>query len=111
VKTEKLTVARGKTDSMSNRANATHTVDGFFSWGYGSRGTGRYKIDLDHKESSIVTAQLWVKRGSDVKARDRITRANGQQYAVVGHSMWDQDNPLTGHNFGWTLFEVISTNG
>ncbi|OMC55375.1 hypothetical protein A5747_13360 [Mycobacterium sp. IS-836] len=96
---------------MSNRVNTTHTVEGFFGWGYGARGTGRYRFDLDHKESATVTAQLWVKRGSDVKPRDRILRSNGQEYAVVGHSMWDQDSPITGRDFGYTLFQVVSTNG
>lgn len=111
MKTETLTVERGKTDVMSQRSNTSHTIQGVFGWGTGSRSTGRFDVDLDRRESSSVTAQLYVKRGTDLQARDRVLRANGQEYAVVGHSMWDQDSPLTGRNFGWTVYQVQSTNG
>lgn len=109
--TETLTVSRGKTDSMSNRSNTAHTVEGVLAWGIGSRGSGRFRFDIDRQESASVTARLYVQRGADVQARDRITRANGQAYAVVGHSLWDQQNPLTGHDFGWMTFEIVSTDG
>lgn len=111
MRTETLTVQRGKTNAMSNRSNTSHTVQGFFAWGSSGSSTGKFNIDYDHRESAGVTAQLYVRRGSDVQSRDRILRSNGQEYAVIGHSMWDQDSPLTGSNFGFMLFQVESANG
>lgn len=108
--TETLTVSRGKTDSMSKRTNTPHSVQGVLAWGTGSRSTGRFNSDLGNKESSSMTAQLYVRRGSDVKARDRIIRSNGEKYSVVGHSLWDQRNPLTGHDMGWAVFQLESAN-
>lgn len=105
MKTETLTVERGKTDAMSNRSNIPHTVQGFFAWG------DRFSEDYNHRESASISPKLYVRRGSDVKARDRIVRSNGQAYAVIGHSLWDQDSPLTGRDFKWMLFQVESTDG
>jgi hypothetical protein len=111
VKTEKLTVRRGKTDAMANRVNTTHTVDGFFAWGSGARSSVHFDADYDRRESAAVSTELYVRRGADVRARDRIERFNGEVYSVVGHVLWDQDSPLTGHNFGWAIFNVESVNG
>lgn len=111
MKTETVTVERGATDAMSNRTNTNHTIGVIFEWGTGTRSTGRFALDRDHRESATVTARIFVKRGTDVQARDRILRSNGQEYIVVGHSMWDQANPITGHDFGYMTFQVTSASG
>jgi hypothetical protein len=103
--TETLTVSRGATDAMGNRTTAgTHTVPGVFAW----RG---FTADRDHHDSAGTTAELYVKRDADVQARDRITRPNGQTYAVVGHAVWEQNHPITGRDFGWKVFQVESLSG
>jgi hypothetical protein len=104
--TETLTVSRGATDKYAERTTTeTHTVEGVFAW---SRFTDNKR---DRQESASTTVDLYVPRGSDVEARDRITRSNGETYAVVGHAMWDQDHPVTGRDFGWMVFQLQSTNG
>lgn len=103
--TETLTVSRGSTDKMSKRTtDATHSVEGVFSW-------GRYRSDWDGRESAATTTELYVERGADVKARDRIARTNGEKYVVVGHPMWDQGQPQTGHDFGYMVVQLESANG
>lgn len=103
--TETLTVSRGATDKYAQRTTTeTHTVQGVFAW-HG------FTADHDRQESAKTTAELYVARGSDIQARDRITRPNGEKYAVVGHSMWDQPHPMSGHDFAWCVFQVQSING
>jgi hypothetical protein len=87
------------------------TVEALFSWGAG-RGSGRFRSSVsDRAESAKILADVYVPRGSDLQARDRIVRANGEKYVVVGHALWDQAAAFTGHNFGWMQFQVESTNG
>lgn len=102
--TEQITVRRGATDAMSERANTTHTVQGIFAW-------SRHTDDTDRRESASTTVQLYVRRGADIQARDRLTRTNGEAYRVVGHSMWDQASPYTGKDFGWKVFQLESMTG
>ena len=56
-------------------------------------------------------AEMYVRRGADVQARDRIIRSNGEKYVVSGHSLWDQVHPHTGRDFGWMMFQLESANG
>lgn len=109
--TETLTVFRGSTDRMADRVtDSTHTVQGVIAWG-GARANARFSKDRTRRESAGVTAELYVKRGTDLQARDRIERSNGQVYIVTGHSLWDQVQPQSGHNFGWMVFQVEASNG
>lgn len=97
---------------MSKRAEVNNgTVAAVWSWGIGARGQGRFSDTRTRNESATITGELYVPRGSDVKARDRVLRANGEKYVVVGHSLWDQSSPFTGRDFGWMGFQVESTNG
>lgn len=87
------------------------TVQVVWSWGAG-RGSGRFKSSgSDRAESTKILADIYVPRGSDVQARDRIVRANGEKYVVVGHALWDSLTAFTGHDFGWIAFQVESMNG
>ncbi|AXH67816.1 head-tail adaptor [Mycobacterium phage Bromden] len=108
---ETLTVYRGATDNRGNPNKQVHgTVKGVFAWGPGTS-TNKFGRDRNFKgESSSLTAELYVKRGADLKARDRIERANGEQYSVVGHASWDQGHPFDGFDFGYMVFQVEAVN-
>lgn len=110
--TEKVTVFRGGTDKYGNPNKAVHgTVDGVFAWG-GSRGNGaRFTQSNDRREAAAINADFYVARGTDVRARDRLKRSNGEEYTVVGHALWDQHHPMDGFDFGWMVFNVESLNG
>ena len=107
--TETLTVYRGATDKMGNVNRPIHgTVQGVVAWGQGT-GTGRYSDASGFKgEANNFTAQLFVPRGTDLANRDRIKRGNGDQYRIIGNAAWDQPHPMTGHDFGWTVFQMES---
>jgi hypothetical protein len=101
--TETLTVYRGDTDKYGNPNKTDHgTVLGVLSWGItqpsspvGGRGEG-----------ASTGAELWVAKGTDLRARDRVKRANGDTYRVVGGAQWDQNHPITNRNFAWMVFRV-----
>lgn len=104
---ETLTVLRGDTDKYGNPNKEAHgTAKGIFAWGSGPRANRNVKGN-----SSTVVTELYVKRGADVKARDRIRRANGEVYAVVGNAMWDQGHAFDGFDFGYMVFQVEAVNG
>lgn len=107
--TETITVSRGKTDVMSVRSNTDHTIQAVFTWSYGAR--AHFRPNMDRRESATVVAQLMVQRGTDLQARDRIKRSNGETYIVVGHQLWDQVNPISGMDYKWMIFELESGNG
>lgn len=109
---ETLTVFRGGADKYGNPHKSEHgTVTGIFAWGPG-KSTNKYTSSQGFRgESNSLTAQLYVPRGSDLKDKDRIRRANGQEYAVVGAAAWDQGHPFDGFDFGWMVFQVEGMNG
>jgi len=101
--TETLTVYRGDADRYGNPAKQEHgTVTGVLSWGtvnpstpVGGRG-----------ESASTTADLFVPKDTDLRAKDRVKRANGDTYRVVGGAQWDQSHPLSGRRFGWVMYRL-----
>lgn len=103
---ESVTVYRGATDKMGNPNKASHgTVTGVFAWGSARR-------DKSFRgDSHAFLAELYVLRGADLQARDRIKRANGEEYAVVGHSKWDQVHPFDDFDFEWMVFQLEAMNG
>lgn len=105
--TETVTVYRGGTDKMGNTNRAEHgTIQGVFAWGQGAS-TGRHSASSGFKgEDSDFTGQVFVKRGTDLKDKDRLKRANGDEYRVIGNASWDQLQPQTGHDFGYMVFQV-----
>lgn len=113
--TETVTVKRGSTDKMSKRVpESEHEVGGSFWWGAG-RSTGRFSHDWDGKESASTSLFFEVARGADVQARDRLIRASGEKYVVVGHALWGEDFPLDDDfdDFidGTVVFQLGSANG
>lgn len=100
---ETVDVFRGDMDRKGNGSKApVASVEVVFAWG----GVSRNDVRGDSADSD---AQIFVRSGVDVRARDRIQRANGERYAVVGHSMWDSALEVFGDS--WKLFEVESANG
>lgn len=49
--------------------------------------------------------QVWVQRGSNLLAGDRLTWS-GRQYVVMGAANWDMNHPMTGYDFGWMSFDI-----
>jgi hypothetical protein len=113
LKGETLEVTRGDTDKYGNPNKTPHgSIKGVFAWGPGT-GTNKFSAGAlanGRSESRSLTAELYVKRGTDLKARDRIKRANGEVYAVVGHAAWDQAHPFDGFDFGYAVFQVEAVN-
>lgn len=114
--TETITVHRGATTNTGARENGpTHTVEGLFAWSNSGRSSSRYTPNSGRQESAQITAQLYVPRGADVQARDRLARANGQGYAVVGHALWGEDFPFDEYGDAdlddWVAFQVVSMTG
>lgn len=106
--TEPLTVLRGGNDRYGNPNNAEHgTVDGVLSWGTVSPATP----EGGRGESAATSAELFVRRGTDLQARDRVTRENGQTFRVVGGGQWDRSHPMTRRNFGWILYRLEAVTG
>lgn len=110
--TETVQVKRGGTDRMGVPNKSAHgTAEVVFAWGAGSRSVGSFSRKGERGESAAITGQIYVARGEDLKARDRIVRSNGEEYVIVGHALWDQDDPFGGYDFGWMVFQVESYNG
>lgn len=100
---ETVEVYRGDVDRRGNGSKGlVSSVDVVFSWGDASRNSVR-------GDSADFGPQIFVRSGADLRARDRIQRANGERYAVVGHSMWDSALEVFGDS--WMVFEVESVNG
>lgn len=105
---EKLTVYRGATDRYGNASKSAYgVVEGVLSSGRARRDSGSGK----RSDGSTRSSELFVARGADLKARDRVERANGEQYAVVGPAEWDQNFPFDGFNFGVMVFQLEAING
>ena len=103
--TETLTVYRGDTDKYGNPNKQDHgTVQGVLAWGttqpttpIGGRG-----------EDASTGAELYVAKGADLKAKDRVKRANGDLYRVIRQAQWDQLHPSTSRDFGWVAYRLES---
>ncbi|RUP29750.1 MAG: hypothetical protein EKK51_18805 [Mycolicibacterium sp.] len=105
--TETLSVYRGDTDKYGNADKQLNgTIQGVVSWGQYARNGEKMRA-----ESASVSVELFVKRGTDLKPRDRVVRADGQVFMVVGGSMWDQLHPMTGFDFGWTAYRLDAVTG
>lgn len=99
---------RGDTDRKGNPNKIPNgSVEVVFSWGGMARSGGSF----DRQESATDSPQVFVAKGSDVRARDRLERGNGERYAVVGHPMWEQPDELDVFGQVWVVFDVEATNG
>jgi hypothetical protein len=105
VVTETLRVLRGDADKYGNPNKTDHgTVQGVLSWGTVSPTTP----EGGRGESASTGAELFVRRGTDLQPRDRVTREDGQAFRVVGGGQWDRNHPMTARNFGWVLYRLES---
>lgn len=103
---ETVSVFRGDTDRKGNAHKVpVGSVEVLFGWGGVSRVKGRYE------ESADTSPQVFVRKGSDLMARDRIERSNGERYAVVGHAMWESPAELEVFGGVWVVFQVEAMNG
>lgn len=106
---ESVTVYRGGTDRKGNvTKEAVGEVEVAFDWGSGmSRSFG----DFDRAESASVAPHIYVGKGVDLRARDRIQRVNGERYSVVGHASWEQPHEVSVFGNVWVCFKLESMNG
>lgn len=58
-----------------------------------------------HGGRYVQDGQIFVPRGSDVKAGDEIV-LGGHTYVIVGGARGDQDQPFTGDDFGWVSYTL-----
>lgn len=108
---ETLKVFRGDTDKYGNPNKVAHgSIEGIFGWGNRQTTAGFNAGKFARSDGRSLAADLYVERGVDIRARDRIERANGQQYAVVGFGMWDQNFPFDGYDFGYMVVQVEAIN-
>lgn len=113
IELETVTVYRGGTDRKGNVDKAAAgSVAVAFAWGASGRSTGRFASSSDERqESADITSQVFAPKGTDLRARDRIERSNGERYAVVGHPLWWQPNELEVFGDVWVVFQVEAMNG
>lgn len=105
---ETVSVYRGDTDRKGNAVKEPHgEVSVAFAWGGMSRSNGRF----GREDSSETSPLIYVEKGSDLRARDRVQRSNGERYSVVGHPLWEQPNELSVFGRVWVVFQVESLNG
>lgn len=103
---ETITVWRGATNNMGERETTdSHDIVGALAWGIWSRS------DQPRAESAKGAAELYVDVGTDLRHRDRITRANGQKFLVVAGPLWDQPHLSTGHRSGYAVYQLEAMNG
>jgi hypothetical protein len=108
IELETVTVYRGDTDRKGNpNKSANGTVGVVFAWGGVSQSMGRF----DRQESAEFSPEVYAPLGVDLRARDRIQRANGERYAVVGHGCWDQPGGVEVFGSRWVSFQVEAVNG
>lgn len=108
IDSESVTVYRGDTDRKGNpNKTPLGTVDVVFGWGGVSLSNGRF----DRQESAESSPEVYVRVGADLRARDRIQRANGERYAVVGHGLWDQPGGLEVFGSRWVAYQLEAMNG
>lgn len=103
-----MTVYRGDTD---RKGNPNKTPSGVVQAVFAPSGMTASMGRFDRQESASTSPQVFVVKGSDVKARDRLERANGERYAVVGHAMWDLPSELEVFGQVWVVFDVEVMNG
>lgn len=104
---ESVTVIRGETDKRGNRSEgAPHAVKVVFAWGSGGRNGWAVK-----GESNRLSVDLFVQRGTNLRVKDRIRRANGESYVVVSPALWDQQHPFDGFGFDYVMFRAEAVSG
>jgi hypothetical protein len=59
------------------------------------------------EETAMRSTVIYCPRDAAVhlQARDRF-KLNGETYVVIGDRNWDEDSPVTGHDFGYYMMQV-----
>lgn len=84
------------------------TIDNVvFQWAHATSVGLRFHPTNNFQETWDVSAAMYIPRDAAVKVqdKDRIVM-NGRTYQVVGDRAWDEDNPVTGYNFGYCMVQV-----
>lgn len=95
----------GETVTVLRRATRDRTGDGGFTEHATIGGCAfawdSVDEDMNRRETAEVWARVHVPKSADIIASDRIERANGDQYMVVGKPQWDNVHPMTGWDSGY----------
>lgn len=70
-----------------------------------SAGPASMGVQTDDVTMFTQSGELYVPRGSDLRAGDRLT-FSARKYELMGVANWDQDQPFTGDDFGWVAFKI-----
>lgn len=109
LKGEPLGVSRANTDRYGNRTETpVAPISGSFEWATprwnSATANGRSNMDAE-------TVRLYVERGTDLRARDVVLRANGEKYTVLGRAQWDQSYLAYGdYDFGYAIYALEAVN-
>lgn len=88
------------------------TIDNVvFQWASAASVGLRFHTDKDFQETSSLSAVMFIPRDAAVspQSRDRI-KFNGELYQVVGEHAWDENHPVTDHDFGYYMLQVEVTS-
>lgn len=82
-----------------------------FQWASAASVGLRFHATDQFQETSNLSAVIFCPRDAAVKLepRDRFT-LNGNTFQAVGDRAWDENNPATGHDFGYYMVQVEMTS-
>ena len=63
------------------------------------------------QDVQITDVDLFVPRGADIVASDKVELPDGRLFRVQGKPMWDQLHPMTGTDFGYKLVRLREVSG
>jgi hypothetical protein len=107
------------------RIRGGHTIEVYRSTGRDRYGDGEEQLigTIDHvlfqwgsstsldeaEETSYLSTVVYCPRDAAIRlqARDRF-KFDGETYVVVGDRKWDENHPVTGHNFGYYTSQVMA---
>ena len=83
----------------------------FMQWASASTVGLRFQATDKFQETSQLNAVTFAPRHADLKlqARDRF-KLNNDTYQVIGDRAWDEEHPITGHDFGYYMVQVEMVN-
>jgi len=85
--------------------DASHTIE---SCGVDWNATAS---NTQFQDVQTTDVDLYVPRGADVVASDKVELSDGSTFRVVGRPMWDQVHPMTGEDFGYKLVRLREVSG
>lgn len=70
-----------------------------------SAGPSSMGVQTNDVTSFTQGGDVYVPRGSDLKAGDRVT-FQARKYVLMGAANWDIEHPMTGYDYGWMMFAI-----